>query len=121
MSGVPSKRTDDITHDVDNLMEETTIILDTNLSKTGFPLFDDQEEKFGLISPQKKKIVSESNLPKPKNGAFIICFYWLGSLTFVFLNKAVMVGDVINIDAPCFMTWLQFVIAALCCWIFCGL
>merc|ERR1712233_297463 len=44
-----------------------------------------------------------------------VVFYWVTSLSLVFLNKFVMVGDIINLDAPLFMSWTQFLITVICC------
>merc|ERR1719273_553114 len=57
--------------------------------------------------------------PKPQKTArqkmMAVAFYWVCSLCLVFINKVVMVGDVINLDAPLFMSWTQFAITVICC------
>merc|ERR1719273_533009 len=51
----------------------------------------------------------------PQQKLMAVIFYWCCSLSLVFLNKYVMVGDVINLDAPLFMSWTQFAITVVCC------
>mmetsp|Transcript_103867 Transcript_103867/g.126941 ORF Transcript_103867/g.126941 Transcript_103867/m.126941 type:complete len:322 (+) Transcript_103867:117-1082(+) len=68
----------------------------------------------------KKKSQSKAfdSTPKcNKNAVFAVIFYWVTSLSLVFLNKIVMVGDFTHMDAPLFMSWTQFVITVLCCYI----
>jgi len=45
-----------------------------------------------------------------------VCFYWVVSIALVFLNKFVMSGS-LPLDAPLFLTWTQFVVAIICCFI----
>eukprot|EP00484_Ammonia_sp_Unknown_P017306 CAMPEP_0197031434 /NCGR_PEP_ID=MMETSP1384-20130603/10438_1 /TAXON_ID=29189 /ORGANISM="Ammonia sp." /LENGTH=322 /DNA_ID=CAMNT_0042460957 /DNA_START=27 /DNA_END=991 /DNA_ORIENTATION=+ len=55
---------------------------------------------------------------KPKTAqqkAIAVVFYWITSLSLVFLNKFVMDGDITNLDAPLFMSWTQFLITVICC------
>merc|ERR1719336_2505752 len=55
-------------------------------------------------------------IPKtPQQKLMAVAFYWVCSLALVFLNKFVMVGDIINLDAPLFMSWTQFFITVICC------
>ena len=53
------------------------------------------------------------NSKKTRQAVIAVVFYWVVSLSLVFLNKLVMVGDVINLDAPLFMSWTQFVMTVI--------
>lgn len=44
-----------------------------------------------------------------------VCFYWVVSISLVFLNKVAMSGD-LELDAPLFMTWTQIVLAVIGCY-----
>ena len=63
--------------------------------------------------PAASAELTEMQAQKRKKAALAVCFYWVVSLSLVFLNKVVMVGDVINLDAPLFMSWTQFLITVM--------
>jgi len=44
-----------------------------------------------------------------------VAFYWFVSISLTFLNKTVMTGAYLKLDAPLFMSWTQFVMTVLCC------
>eukprot|EP01084_Bolivina_argentea_P019159 35633_1 len=64
------------------------------------------------VPPPKKKPKAEKT---SQQKLMAVVFYWITSLSLVFLNKFVMVGDIINLDAPLFMSWTQFLITVICC------
>jgi len=43
-----------------------------------------------------------------------VSFYWFVSISLTFLNKTVMTGVYLNLDAPLFLSWTQFVMTVLC-------
>lgn len=45
---------------------------------------------------------------------YAVAFYWVVSISLVFLNKAAMSGN-LDLDAPLFLTWTQIVFAVLGC------
>ncbi|XP_017889488.1 GDP-fucose transporter 1 isoform X2 [Ceratina calcarata] len=47
--------------------------------------------------------------------ATVVAFYWLISILTVFINKALLSSDTINLDAPLFITWCQCVISVFIC------
>jgi len=44
-----------------------------------------------------------------------VAFYWVVSISLTFLNKTVMTGTYLKLDAPLFLSWTQFVMTVLCC------
>jgi len=49
--------------------------------------------------------------------ASVVLTYWTVSISMVYLNKVLMSGEGISIDAPLFVTWFQCVITSLICWV----
>ncbi|XP_046752800.1 GDP-fucose transporter 1 [Diprion similis] len=47
--------------------------------------------------------------------ALVVATYWIVSILTVFVNKALLSGDEVNLDAPLFVTWFQCVVSALIC------
>lgn len=45
--------------------------------------------------------------------AAVVAFYWVISITTVFINKVLLSSDTVRLDAPFFITWFQCVISAL--------
>jgi len=45
----------------------------------------------------------------------VVSLYWIVSIITVFVNKALLSGDAVNLDAPLFVTWFQCVVSALIC------
>eukprot|EP01084_Bolivina_argentea_P169691 294142_1 len=89
-------------------LTQVTIDLDpTNTNQETEPFIKGQD------APPPPPPVKKSKTPQQKLMA--VTFYWMTSLSLVFLNKVVMVGDIINLDAPLFMSWTQFVITVICC------
>jgi len=72
-------------------------------------------------SLQKMEKISEIKIENAKthqrNAILAVIFYWITSLSLVFVNKIVMVGDLTHLDAPLFMSWTQFLITVICCWL----
>jgi GDP-fucose transporter C1 len=87
------------------------VVIDLDMGEEDAPFLGNGtsgETKKGPIIPVvKEKTVREK--------AMAVAFYWVVSLSLVFLNKQVMVGDILNLDAPLFMSWTQFVITVICC------
>jgi len=60
----------------------------------------------------------ETSLEKKKplrSKLMAVAFYWFVSISLTFLNKTVMTGAYLKLDAPLFMSWTQFVMTVLCC------
>jgi len=60
----------------------------------------------------------ESKVEKKKSlrsKLMAVAFYWVVSISLTFLNKTVMTGDYLKLDAPLFMSWTQFVMTVVCC------
>jgi len=51
----------------------------------------------------------------PMQKFWAVAFYWVISISLTFLNKTVMTGDFLDLDAPLFMSWTQFVMTVVCC------
>jgi GDP-fucose transporter C1 len=49
----------------------------------------------------------------------VVSFYWVVSISLVFLNKVSMTGSFLHFDAPIFMTWTQVVFAVVGCFCLC--
>nr|XP_018899472.1 PREDICTED: GDP-fucose transporter 1 [Bemisia tabaci] len=49
--------------------------------------------------------------------ASVIAIYWVVSITTVFVNKTLLSSDIINLDAPFFITWFQCVTTSVICYI----
>eukprot|EP00871_Galdieria_phlegrea_P000002 jgi/Galph1/1001/GphlegSOOS_G5814.1 len=45
-----------------------------------------------------------------------VSFYWLVSISLVFINKLLFSGDSFKVDAPLFITWFQCLVTVLCCY-----
>jgi len=80
---------------------------------------NEEKEQFIPSTNQKEKIETkiENSKTHQRNAILSVMFYWITSLSLVFVNKVVMVGDVTNLDAPLFMSWTQFLITVICCWL----
>jgi len=80
---------------------------------------DDDEPKLGLIDGKKKsQSKAFDSTPKcNKNAVFAVIFYWVTSLSLVFLNKTIMAGDITGLDAPLFMSWTQFLVTVIVCYL----
>jgi len=94
---------------VDEDMEVTIDLNDTH-----------NQEKEPFIPNTDKPISITPEKPESTNrkyAVFAVIFYWITSLSLVFVNKVVMVGDITNLDAPLFMSWTQFIITVICCWL----
>ncbi|XP_067929349.1 GDP-fucose transporter 1-like [Watersipora subatra] len=50
--------------------------------------------------------------------ASVVAAYWVVSISLVFLNKHLLSGDDVKLDAPLFITWFQCIVTILLCWIF---
>lgn len=46
---------------------------------------------------------------------FVVTAYWLISILTVFVNKALLSGETVNLNAPMFVTWFQCVVSAVIC------
>ena len=69
------------------------------------------QEAETFIDIQDELVTSKTS----KQKMMAVAFYWLTSLSLTFLNKLVMVGDIINLDAPLFMSWTQFLFTVIYC------
>lgn len=59
---------------------------------------------------------SKASKHKPvKSKIMAVAFYWVVSISLTFLNKTVMTGNYLKLDAPWFMSWTQFIMTVLCC------
>lgn len=87
-------------------MEEVVIPLNEN---------DEAGEEMGFVTGKPKEALSDE--ARRKKAILAVAFYWVTSLSLVFLNKVIMVGDVTNLDAPLFMSWTQFAITVVFIWI----
>ncbi|GLH15513.1 Uncharacterized protein GBIM_19953 [Gryllus bimaculatus] len=47
--------------------------------------------------------------------AFVVATYWVVSICTVFVNKILLSGSSVNLDAPLFMAWFQCVVSACLC------
>ncbi|XP_076650385.1 GDP-fucose transporter nac [Halictus rubicundus] len=47
--------------------------------------------------------------------AIVVASYWVVSILTVFINKALLSSDTINLDAPLFVTWCQCIISLIIC------
>ncbi|XP_076758636.1 GDP-fucose transporter nac [Xylocopa sonorina] len=47
--------------------------------------------------------------------AIVVATYWVISILTVFINKALLSSDAINLDAPLFITWCQCIISLIIC------
>ncbi|XP_014482020.1 PREDICTED: GDP-fucose transporter 1 [Dinoponera quadriceps] len=45
----------------------------------------------------------------------VITAYWIVSILTVFVNKALLSSDVVNLDAPLFVTWFQCIVSVIIC------
>ncbi|XP_076240802.1 GDP-fucose transporter nac [Calliopsis andreniformis] len=45
----------------------------------------------------------------------VVAAYWIVSILTVFINKALLSSDIINLDAPLFVTWCQCIISLVIC------
>ncbi|KAG4078196.1 hypothetical protein HA402_002248 [Bradysia odoriphaga] len=45
----------------------------------------------------------------------VVAAYWITSIVTVFVNKALLSSDAVNLDAPLFVTWFQCVVSAAIC------
>ena len=45
-----------------------------------------------------------------------VLFYWLNSISMIFLNKFLFSSKELNLNAPLFVTWYQSVVSVLFCW-----
>ena len=45
----------------------------------------------------------------------VVALYWSISITLVFVNKALLKGDELQLDAPLFVTFYQCVVTVLLC------
>jgi len=59
-------------------------------------------------------MISSSDMAPRVRVTTAVSFYWIVSISLVFLNKVLMSGELV-FDSPLFLTWLQTVIAVLCC------
>eukprot|EP00485_Elphidium_margaritaceum_P000166 CAMPEP_0202694290 /NCGR_PEP_ID=MMETSP1385-20130828/8187_1 /ASSEMBLY_ACC=CAM_ASM_000861 /TAXON_ID=933848 /ORGANISM="Elphidium margaritaceum" /LENGTH=290 /DNA_ID=CAMNT_0049350107 /DNA_START=10 /DNA_END=878 /DNA_ORIENTATION=+ len=76
---------------------------------------NDEEEPF-IKGKDVPPPPSSTHKPKTSQQKMMaVVFYWITSLSLVFLNKFVMDGDITNLDAPLFMSWTQFLITVICC------
>lgn len=48
--------------------------------------------------------------------ASVVATYWFVSISMVYVNKFLLSGDKVAIDAPFFVTWFQCVITTIICW-----
>ncbi|XP_071565215.1 GDP-fucose transporter 1 [Temnothorax nylanderi] len=46
---------------------------------------------------------------------FVIAAYWVVSILTVFMNKALLSSDTVNLDAPLFVTWFQCLVSVVIC------
>lgn len=46
---------------------------------------------------------------------FVIAAYWVISILTVFVNKALLSSETVNLDAPLFVTWFQCIISVVIC------
>ncbi|TGZ50165.1 GDP-fucose transporter 1-like [Temnothorax curvispinosus] len=46
---------------------------------------------------------------------FVIAAYWVVSILTVFMNKALLSSDTVNLDAPLFVTWFQCIVSVAIC------
>jgi len=76
---------------------------------------DDNQENEPFLKGQQHMPPPPKPQKTPQQKMMAVAFYWVCSLCLVFINKYVMVGDVINLDAPLFMSWTQFLITVVCC------
>ncbi|XP_012281219.1 GDP-fucose transporter 1 [Orussus abietinus] len=61
-------------------------------------------------------ILSENGLlSKYIHIGFVVALYWIVSILTVFVNKALLSSETINLDAPLFVTWFQCVVSAVVC------
>ena len=93
----------------DDALEEVRIELGDNVD-------GDEREPFivtGNDVSSKESVAPAKPQKSGRNAAMAVAFYWVTSLSLVFLNKVVMVGDVTNLDAPLFMSWTQFVMTVI--------
>jgi len=74
----------------------------------------DKQENKPLIKGQNVRSPFKSK-KTPQQKMMAVAFYWVCSLCLVFINKSVMDGDVLNLDAPLFMSWTQFIMTVICC------
>ncbi|KAJ8894677.1 hypothetical protein PR048_007342 [Dryococelus australis] len=60
-------------------------------------------------------MVEEGLLAKYVHITAVVCAYWCISILTVFVNKALLSGATVNLDAPLFVTWYQCVVSAAIC------
>ena len=96
--------------DTDDVLQEVSINMD-EIDEEEVPFLDKPNDISKPVITTKKTGTSTTK------AVMAVSFYWVTSLSLVFLNKIVMVGDVTHMDAPLFMSWTQFVITVLCCYI----
>ncbi|XP_049781953.1 GDP-fucose transporter 1 isoform X2 [Schistocerca cancellata] len=46
---------------------------------------------------------------------FVVCAYWIVSILTVFVNKSLLSGETVNLNAPLFVTWYQCVVSSFVC------
>merc|ERR1719494_903792 len=65
---------------------------------------------------EREESNGKASKPKPlKSKIMAVAFYWVVSISLTFLNKTVMTGNYLKLDAPWFMSWTQFIMTVLCC------
>jgi len=69
----------------------------------------------------KKEVWKETVEKRMEQKILAVAFYWFVSISLTFLNKTVMTGDYLNLDAPLFLSWTQFVMTIVCWLVMCGL
>ncbi|KAL2716135.1 GDP-fucose transporter 1 [Vespula squamosa] len=47
--------------------------------------------------------------------ASVVAFYWVISILTVFVNKALLSSETVNLDAPLFVTWFQCIVSVVIC------
>ncbi|XP_071438652.1 GDP-fucose transporter 1 [Hetaerina americana] len=57
----------------------------------------------------------QSLLSKYTQIAGVVALYWAVSITTVFVNKALLSKNVVNLEAPLFVTWYQCLVSSLIC------
>ncbi|XP_069693258.1 GDP-fucose transporter 1 [Periplaneta americana] len=60
-------------------------------------------------------MIHEGLLRKYINIAVVVAAYWVISILTVFVNKALLSSQTVNLDAPLFVTWYQCVVSSVIC------
>merc|ERR1719233_2769700 len=68
-----------------------------------------------------KEISKEGFEKRMEQKILAVAFYWFVSISLTFLNKTVMTGVYLNLDAPLFLSWTQFVMTIVCWLLMSGL